>query len=336
MNQKSGIYWKVYLLYFIFVGAMIAVLSKTFMIQSEGRSNVLSDKSELIQLVEVPIDARRGQILDDQGEPLVTSVSFYEIRLDATVPSDKVFNEGLDSLAQQLSAVFGDKTPREYRERIQKARNQGDRFLLIQRKVTNEQRKKLREMPIFRLQRHKGGLIDDIEIIERKRPYGALAHRTLGYVRDDIRVGLEAAYDKILAGEQGIVLKQKMATGMKPAGKTLQETIDGSDIVTTINKDIQEVAHAELLHQLEVENASFGTCIVMEVETGHIKAIVNLSRSDNGSYYENYNFAVGRRVYPGSTMKLASILALLEDGKADITDSVNALGKIQILRCRIE
>lgn len=327
MSEKSGILWKVYLLYFLFAGAMIAVVVKTFMIQSEGRSNVLSDESDLIQLVQVPIDARRGQILDDQGEPLVTSVSFYEIRFDATVPSDKVFNEGLDSLAQELSILFGDKSSRDYRALIQKARNQGDRFLLIQRKVTNEQRKKLREMPIFRLQRHKGGLIDDIEIIERKRPYGALAHRTLGYVRDDIRVGLEAAYDKILAGEQGIILKQKMATGMKPAGKTLQETIDGSDIVTTINKDIQEVAHAELLHQLEVENASFGTCIVMEVETGHIKAIVNLSRSENGSYYENYNFAVGRRVYPGSTMKLASILALLEDGKADITDTVNAVGK---------
>lgn len=327
MSEKSGIYWKVYLLYFLFVGAMIAVVAKTFMIQSEGRSNVLSDESELIQMVQVSIDARRGQILDDKGEPLVTSVSFYEIRMDATVPSDKVFNEGLDSLAIQLSSVFGDRSAREYRERIQKARHQGDRFLLIQRKVTNEQRKKLREMPIFRLPRHKGGLIDDLEIIERKRPFGALAHRTLGYVKEDIRVGLEAAYDKILAGEQGIILKQKMATGLKPAGKTLQETIDGSDIVTTINKDIQEVAHAELLHQLEYESARFGTCIVMEVETGHIKAIVNLSRSENGSYYENYNFAIGQRVYPGSTMKLASILALLEDGKADITDSVNAVGK---------
>jgi cell division protein FtsI (penicillin-binding protein 3) len=335
MNEKSGIYWKVYLLYFLFVGAMIAVVVKTFMIQSEGRSNVLSDESDLIQLVQVSIDARRGQILDDQGEPLVTSVSFYEIRMDATVPSDKVFNEGLDSLAQQLSALFGDKTPREYRERIQKARNQGDRFLLIQRKVSNEQRKKLREMPIFRLPRHKGGLIDDLEIIERKRPYGALAHRTLGYIKEGVRVGLEAAYDDVLAGEQGIILKQRMATGLKPAGKTLQETIDGSDIVTTINKDIQEVAHAELLHQLEYESARFGTCIVMEVETGHIKAIVNLSRSENGSYYENYNFAIGQRVYPGSTMKLASILALLEDGKADISDSVNAVGKYRFYNAEL-
>jgi cell division protein FtsI (penicillin-binding protein 3) len=335
MNEKSGIYWKVYLLYFLFVGAMIAVVVKTFMIQSEGRSNVLSDESDLIQLVQVSIDARRGQILDDQGEPLVTSVSFYEIRMDATVPSDKVFNEGLDSLAQQLSALFGDKTPREYRERIQKARNQGDRFLLIQRKVSNEQRKRLREMPIFRLPRHKGGLIDDLEIIERKRPYGALAHRTLGYIKEGVRVGLEAAYDNVLAGEQGIILKQRMATGLKPAGKTLQETIDGSDIVTTINKDIQEVAHAELLHQLEYESARFGTCIVMEVETGHIKAIVNLSRSENGSYYENYNFAIGQRVYPGSTMKLASILALLEDGKADISDSVNAVGKYRFYNAEL-
>jgi cell division protein FtsI (penicillin-binding protein 3) len=118
-----------------------------------------------------------------------------------------------------------------------------------------------------------------------------------------------------------------MATGLKPTGQTIQETVDGSDLVTSINKDIQEVAHAELLHQLEYEQASFGTALVMEVETGRIKAIVNLSRTSDGSYYENYNFAVGRKVYPGSTMKLASLLALLEDGKADLGDTVNAVGK---------
>ncbi len=327
MDIKTSISWKVYLLYLLFVVGMIAVISKTFMIQAAGRENLLSEESDRIQLIQEEVEARRGQILDDQGEPLVTSVAFYEIRFDASVPKDEIFNEGVDSLALMLSELFGDKTPREYRAKIQDARSRRDRFLLIKTKATNEQRKKLREMPIFRLPRHKGGLIDDIEITIRKRPYGALAHRTLGYVKEDIRVGLEAAYDAVLAGEPGIELKQQMATGKKPTGRMIQETIDGSDLVTSINKDIQEVAHAELLHQLETESASFGTAIVMEVETGRIKAIVNLSRTEDGSYFENYNFAVGRKVYPGSTMKLASMLALLEDGKADLGDTVNAVGK---------
>lgn len=335
MDIKSSISLKVYILYFLFVGGMIAVIAKTFMIQAAGRDNVFSDESDKIQLVQEEVEAKRGQILDDQGEPLVTSVTFYEIHFDATVPSDAVFNEGLDSLCFQLSELFGDKTPREYKSKIQDARARKDRYLKIQNRVTNEQRKKLKEMPIFRLPRHKGGLIDDIEIHIRKRPYGALAHRTLGYVKEDIRVGIEAAYDKVLAGEPGIELKQLMATGKKPTGKMVQETIDGSDLVTSINKDIQEVAHAELLNQLVTESASFGTAIVMEVKTGRIKAIVNLSRSDDGSYYENYNFAVGRKVYPGSTMKLASILALLEDGKADITDTVNAVGKYRFYNAEL-
>ncbi len=335
MDIKSSISLKVYFLYFLFVGGMIAVVAKTFMIQAAGRDNVFSDESDKIQLIQEEVEAKRGQILDDKGEPLVTSVTFYEIRFDATVPEEKVFNEGLDSLCQQLSELFGDKTPREYKSKLLEARSKGNRFLKIHSRATNEQRKKLKEMPIFRLPRHKGGLVDNIEINIRKRPYGALAHRTLGYVKKKIRVGIEAAYDKILAGEPGIELKQLMATGKKPTGKMIQETIDGSDLVTSINKDIQEVAHAELLHQLVTESASFGTAIVMEVETGRIKAMVNLSRSEDGSYYENYNFAVGRKVYPGSTMKLASLLALLEDGKADITDTVNAVGKYRFYNAEL-
>jgi cell division protein FtsI (penicillin-binding protein 3) len=327
MDVKKHIYWKVYLLYFLFLGAMLAVVVKTFNIQASGRDNILSEQTDRIQIVQDSVDARRGQILDDHGEPLVTSVSLYEIRMDPTVVDQKLFNRALDSLCNDLSTLFKDKSAREYREMIQRARVKGNRYLLIQRKVTNEKRKALKTMPIFKLMRNKSGLIDNIEIIERKRPYGALAHRTLGYVKKDIRVGLEAAYNDVLAGEPGIELRQKMATGSKPTGKMLRETIDGSDIVTTINKDILEVAHASLLHQLELENAQFGTCLVMEVETGHVKAIVNLSRSESGKYFENYNFAAGRKVYPGSTMKLATLLAMLEDGKADITDSVNAVGK---------
>src|SRR5690606_20477520 len=142
----------------------------------------------------------------------------------------------------------------------------------------------------------------------------------------DIRVGLEASYDEVLAGEMGIELKQKIQTGLKPTGTMLRETVDGSDIVTTIDKDIQEVAETELMNQLREENARHGSVIVMEVKTGRIKAIANLQRTATGEYFETYNFAVGLKSYPGSTMKLFSLMAALEDGKIDINDTVNATG----------
>ena len=171
MDLKTSISWKVYLLYLLFVVGMIAVISKTFMIQAAGRENLLSDESDRIQLIQEAVEARRGQILDDKGEPLVTSVAFYEIRFDATVPKDEVFNEGVDSLALMLSELFGDKTPRVYRAKIQDARSRKDRFLLIKSKATNEQRKKLRNLLIFLLPRHTGCLTDDTEITIHKRRY---------------------------------------------------------------------------------------------------------------------------------------------------------------------
>jgi cell division protein FtsI (penicillin-binding protein 3) len=308
---------------------MLGVIVKTIMIQAEGRSNPFSSESELIVPIEVPIEARRGQILDDKANPLVTSVSFYEIRMDATVVKQEIFDKDIDSLALMLSKLYPEQTFREYSEQIRRARSTKNRFLMIRKKATNEERKLLRTFPIFREGRNKGGLIDNIETIVRKRPYGILAHRTLGYVKEDIRVGLEAAYDDILAGEEGIALKQKMKTGLKPTGVLLRETVDGSDIVTTIDKDIQEVAETELMNQLKAEEARHGSVIVMEVKTGRIKAIANLQRTENGEYFETFNFAVGLKSYPGSTMKLASLMAAIEDGKIGIEDTVNATGIFQ-------
>lgn len=305
---------------------MITVVVKTAMIQFEGRENIFVGESDKIKMVEVPIEARRGQILDDKGNPLVTSVSFFEIRMDATVVKQSIFDRDLDSLAIKLEELYPEKSSREYAQMIRKARSSGNRYLLIRRKANNEERKLLRTFPIFREGRNKGGLIDNIETIVRKRPHGILAHRTLGYVKEDIHVGLEAAYDHVLTGEEGIELKQKMSTGLKPTGTMLRETIDGSDLVTTLNKDIQEVAENELMNQLRNQAARHGCVVVMEVKTGYIKAIANLQRTPDGEYFETYNYAVGHKSYPGSTMKLASLMAALEDGKIDINDTVNATG----------
>ena len=273
---------------------------------------------------------RRGQILDANYTPLVTSISFYDIHMDPTVINETVFNEQIEELCSKLSTLFPNSNPKEYELKIRKARKKNSRYVLIKKKATNEERKKLKQFPIFKLGRLKGGLIDNQEIIIRKRPHGELMKRTLGYVRESSKntllVGIEGAYNDYLKGEEGEQIEQKISTGWKKIGPITKESVEGANVVTSIDKEIQEVAHTELIQQLKTQKAKNGCVIVMEVKTGYIKAIVNLSRGRDGDYYEVYNQAIGAKEVPGSTFKLASLMALLEDGKINLKTKVNATG----------
>jgi cell division protein FtsI (penicillin-binding protein 3) len=230
--------------------------------------------------------------------------------------------------------MYKDKSSRSYENEIRTARANGSRYVLIRKKVTNEERKRLGKLPIFNLGRMKGGIIDNQETIIRKAPNGILLRRTLGYYKKEhnLEVGLEGAYHSYLEGEPGKEIEHRITTGWKKTGRFTKDPIEGADIVTTFDKDVQEVAHSELEHQLKEMDAQSGTVILMEVATGHVKAIVNLDREKDGSFSERFNHAVGLREVPGSTMKLASIMAGLEDNKFKITDKVNAVGSYQVYR----
>ena len=272
---------------------------------------------------------RMGQILDCNGTALVTSVSTYNIYMDPTAPDDEVFNKEISDLCEKLAIIFPQMTAREYENYLRRGRARKNRYLLLKKKATNEQRKYLHQLPIFKLGRNKGGLIDSEENIQRKRPFGELMKRTLGYYqkidnKPELRVGLEGAYYEYLAGEPGIEVEQRIATGWKKTGKIIKNAVEGANIVTSIDKEIQEVAHSELYKQLKSQNARNGCVIVMDVKTGFVKAIVNLAKSEDGNYYELYNQAIGTKEVPGSTFKLASLMAGLEDGKFDISDTVQA------------
>jgi cell division protein FtsI (penicillin-binding protein 3) len=264
---------------------------------------------------------RMGQILDCNGTALVTSVSTYNIYMDPTAPDDEVFNKEVSDLCEKLAVIFPQKSAREYENYLRRGRARKNKYLLLKKKATNEQRKYLHQLPIFKLGRNKGGLIDSEENIQRKRPFGELMKRTLGYY-SPIKVGIEGAYYNYLAGEPGIEVEQRIATGWKKTGKIIKEAVVGADIVTSIDKEIQEVAHSELYKQLRSQKARNGCVIVMDVRTGFVKAIVNLSKADDGNYYELYNQAIGTKEVPGSTFKLASLMAGLEDDKFKITDTV--------------
>lgn len=343
MSDKKDIYWRAYLVYFGVATLMLVVLIRTVMIQFDGGQPVFMSSasgSEKMPTKTVDRTPRRGQIVDANYTPLVTSVSFYDIHMDPTVVPQAMIDSSLSDLTVALNELYPEKTAREYERIILKGRADTNRYVLIHRKATNEDRKKLRQMPIFKEGQFKGGLLDNEETIERRRPHGELMKRTLGYVRVQAdstikKVGLEGAYDEYLTGVPGKEVLQKISTGWKRIGPVVKDPVEGATIVTTIDKEIQEVAHAELMRQLQKQKAINGSAIVMDVRTGYVKAIVNLVRNGDGNYYESYNHAIGTKEVPGSTFKLASLMALLEDGKIELTDKVDAKGEYKFFKDRL-
>lgn len=334
MSDKKDIFWRAYVVYFGFAVVLLVVLFQTVNIQlQDKRSNKLTDEEgERLATRTVPRESSRGQILDADYEPLVTSVSYYDIYMDPTVASDEVFAQDLDDLCKGLARMYPEKTANEYQRMIRGARANGSRYLPIRKRVTGDERKQIAELPIFNLGRFKGGLIDNEEKIERKLPHGELLRRTLGYVKRDaasgklLKVGLEGAFDDFLKGEPGEEVERRLATGWKKMGVVTREPVEGASIVTTFDMTIQDVAHTELERQLELQEAEQGCVIVMDVKTGYVKAMVNLRQDANGNYREVYNQAIGIKEVPGSTFKLASLMAVLEDKKYRLTDVVNAKG----------
>jgi cell division protein FtsI (penicillin-binding protein 3) len=344
MSKKKDIFWRAYLIYFGFVIVLLVAFIKTISLQltdSDPTFMASSNGEKKMPTRVVKREPRRGQILDANYTPLVTSVSFYDIYMDPTVAKQDLFNKDISKLCRELARIYPQKTAHEYETYIRAARADTNRYLLIRKKVTSEERKVLQSLPIFEKGRLGGGLIDNVEIIERKLPHGELLRRTLGYVqvRADgslLKVGIEGAFDDFLRGEPGEQVEQRISSGWKKIGPVTKEAVEGANVVTTIDKEIQEVAHAELLNQLTTQDARNGCVIVMEVKTGYVKAIVNLSKAADGQYYELYNHAIGTREVPGSTFKLASLMALLEDGKVSIHDRVQANGVYQFYGRKLE
>lgn len=316
-----------YVVYFAIALVGVAVIAKVLFIQFvEG--SYWREKAENLTTVYRDIDAVRGNIYSDDESMLATSVPIYEVRMDLNADglTDEVFNENIDSLSIHLSQLFEDQSPVEWKRQLIVGRQNGDRYHLIKRRVKFHQMKQLREFPIFERGKFKGGLIV-LQQNRRERPFRMLAARTIGYDREGVApVGLEGAYRKELAGVSGKRLMQKISGGiwMPINDENEIEPMDGYDIHTTINLNIQDVAENALLDQLKRHDAHHGCVILMEVETGEIKAIANLSKDDDGDYYEYYNYAIGESAEPGSTFKLPSLVVALEDGYVKLNDSIDA------------
>ncbi len=275
----------------------------------------------------VTIESTRGNIYSGNGKLMATSLPIYEIRLDLNARglTDQIFYNKLDSLSLRLSQYFGDRTPYQYKRLLKRKRKAGSRYFLLKRNINHNELKAIKKFPIFRRGRYKGGFIAKQEST-RIKPFGNLASRTLGYkVKNVNGVGLEGAFNQYLSGESGKRLMQKVRGGewIPINDKNELEPDDGKDIVSTIDVKIQDVTENALLETLREHKAAHGCAAVMEVESGQVKAIANLERNKDGTYTENYNYAIGESLEPGSTFKIASAIALLENGYVTPEDTID-------------
>ena len=330
-NVRKVIMVRTYIAYSfmcVFAVTILVFLFKVAFVERPKWVNLADSLGTSIQTIE----PSRGNIFASDYSLLATSLPIYDLRIDGLSPGftdDEVFENNIDSLSYSLSKIFDDgRTKNDYKHILINVRKQEDRYYLLKRKVSYTQMKQITRFPIFRLGKYKGGLNIE-EKNRREKPFDDLAERTIGYSVNGIApVGIEGAFEEDLAGKPGKRVMQKIAGGTWiPIND--EEQIDaqnGKDIVTTIDVNVQDVAEQALRDVLVKNDAQWGTAILMQVQTGEIRAIANLTRISEGVYNEQYNYAVGESLEPGSTFKLTSVLALLDDGKAKLSDMYDTEG----------
>lgn len=327
MNIKRSIVIRVRVVFILVALCACAIPYKVAVVQFiEGEK--WKEKAEQVNFQYREVAATRGNIYAADGSLLATSLPFYQVAIDPTVVDEDDFTSGIDSLANHLATFYQDKAASEYKRMILEARANNKRYLMLNRKqIGYQEMQQMSDWPIFRLGRVNGGII--FEKIERRfQPFSSLASRTLGTLNaDGVGSGLEYSFNTYLKGQNGKALFQRLAGEVwKPLYDVDDiKPLNGYDITTTLDVTIQDVAEAALRRQLTDREAAFGSVIVMEVKTGHIKAISNLERNASGTgYVESYNYAVGDMgsTEPGSTFKLVSMLALLEENKVSLNDMI--------------
>jgi len=324
VNIKKSILLRVRVAFLLVTLFAVAIAVKVGDIQF-GEGEKWQEIADQITFQYRNVKATRGNIYSDNGSLLATDLPFYKVAFDATIASHETFSKGVDSLSFYLSKFFKDKSAESYKRLLKNARAENKQYLLMSREQVGYQDKKImEEWPIFKEGRLGGGVIFE-KVDKRFRPFSNLSRRTIGFINENNRgAGLEYSFNDELAGKDGEALYQKIAGGnWKPVFDGSQvKTEHGRDIETTIDINLQDVSETALLRALEYHEADYGVVAVMEVSTGEIKAISNLSRNPKGYYYERYNHAVGGLREPGSTFKLATMIALLEDTKISLDDTI--------------
>ncbi len=331
INIKNEVLIRTYVvLLMIIIAAVTIYVRAVHVVVVEGSKwRARADSSYVFNM---PIEPIRGNIMASDGSLLATSLPFFEVRWDtnAKAVTNDIFDSNIDSLSICLSKYINPAfTSSQFKNYLIACRAKKERFLLIKKDATLDELERIKRFPIFRNGRYKGGFVV-IQHSNRNHPFGMMARRTLGYLREGaLPVGLEASFNEVLGGEQGEEKMFRVGNNMyMPLTDLTQvEPKNGDDIVTTLDLNLMDITQEALVRSLEFHDADHGSVVVMDIKTGAIKAISNLGKSEEG-WSENFNYAVGTATEPGSTFKLASMMALLEDDYIHLEDTIDLnLGK---------
>ena len=316
-GQKNSMYRYTFIVFLMTLVA-IAVIVKAGIIMF-GERQYWTDVADRYIKENVVVHPTRGNIISADNKLMASSLPEYKIFMDFVAVResgrDSVLMDSLTKICEGLHQIFPNKSAQEFRRHILKGRRLKSRnYLLYPKRISYIEYKEVKKLPVFNLNKYKGGF-HELAYNQRKKPFGSLAARTLGDMFPDMTLGakngLELTYDSILRGKDGITHRQKVMN--KYLNIVDMPPIDGCDIVTTIDVGIQDIAEKALVDQLTNLEAASGVAVVMEVATGEVKANVNMTRGNDGHYYEMRNLSVSNLMEPGSTFKTASIMVALED-----------------------
>jgi len=331
---------------FATVGVCIVIKGAIIMFKERGYWNEVADR---FVKENVLVDPNRGNILSADGKLLASSLPEYTLYMDFMVSDpdekrkakeqakkDSLFNLNLNDLCEGLHRIFPDRSAAAFKQHLQNGRTRKSRYYRIYpRRVSYIQYKEVQKLPFFNLGKNRSGL-QGVASNNRKRPFGSLAQRTIGDVYADTALGakngIELAFDTLLKGKKGVTHRQKVMN--KYLNITDIEPVDGADIISTIDVDMQDICEKALVDKLYELNAMVGVAVLMEVKTGEVKAIVNMSKGNDGKYYEMRNNAISDMMEPGSTFKTASIMVALEDGKVEPDTEVDTGNGVKMMHGR--
>ena len=321
MTDKKAIFIRVIMISSLVILAVVAIFIQLIFVQVEF-SDAIAFNDPAVAMIDVP--SPRGNIYDVNGNLVAISMPVYTIAIDATQPSDTLFENNYLKLADGLSGIFSDVSSSEFSKKLRHARRDKKQYLKLRSGVRFSELQLVKTLPILKEGRYDGGFVYTQQT-KRMHPFGHLCERTIGYAREKSDVGIEKAYNHYLKGQDGKRLIQKINGGIwKPISNTQDvEPVVGSDVYSTIDIRIQDIAQTALLRSLEKYEAENGSVILMDVKTGAIRAMSSLERTSEGKYAENFNYAIGAAYEPGSTFKLASLLVALEDGVVDTSHVVD-------------
>lgn len=301
----------------------VAIIGKALYIMTVKKQYWM-EVADRLKRDSVSVKPNRGNILSCDGQLMATTIPEYKIFMDfqaSAFENDSLWQDKVDSVCEGLTRIFPQRTAAEFKKLLEEGRHKVNRngsvgarhWAIWPRRINYNTYMEVRQLPFLNMPKYKSGFHEE-EYISRNRPFGTLAQRTIGGLfgaKDSAYFGLELSYDSLLRGTPGITGRRKVLN--KYMNIPVTQPIDGCDIVTTIDVNMQDLAERALLDELKLIGGEMGVAILMEVETGDIKAIVNLMRNENGNYIEGVNSAISYRCEPGSVFKVASFLVALDD-----------------------